>query len=125
MIFDKRHKNVTYSILLFSTIWAVIFNIKWDTDFASVGIILATNIISIFIGMFFIILKLFKVTISKTNFIYTYFGVLNLILPIFSLRIIILNKDYTIVLLLLIQLTIALIILIDIFKNKRLINRVK
>jgi len=121
MTFDKRHKNIILSLLLFTVLCLLVFNIQWDTDFAGAGLTFATDIVAIGIGLLFILLKIFRVTISKTNFIYTYFGVLNLILGLLTFGIIIFYKSFTIgiISLPLIQLLIALFILTDIFKRKK------
>jgi uncharacterized membrane protein HdeD (DUF308 family) len=109
---DQRHKNSIYSIILFVVLCLIVLAINWDTDFAAAGIIFITTGVGIAVGLIFIILKLFKVTVSKTNFIYNYFGILNLILGLLTCFI------PGIILLTLTQLFIGLFILYDIFKRQ-------
>ena len=114
MKLDQRHRNSIYSIILFVVLCLIVLAINWDSDFAGAGLFFITDIVGIAVGLIFIILKLFKVTVSKTNFIYNYFGVLNLILGLLTC--------FTpgIILLPLAQLFIGLFILHDIFKRQRI-----
>jgi hypothetical protein len=122
MLIDKRHKNILFSILLFTSLCAIVFFIHLDSDFAGAIIIFITYFVSIGIGFLFILLRLFKVTISKTNFIYTYFAVINTILGILTFTIMIFNKSLSVMqtLLTLTQLFIGLFIIIDIFRQKKI-----
>jgi len=121
MTFDKRHKNILFSILLFVSLCLLLFKINWDTDFAVAGLTFATDTVAIVVGLFFILLKLLKVTVSRTNFIYSYFGVLNSILGFLSLSIMIFYKSFTVglILLILTQIFIGLFILKDIFRREK------
>jgi len=119
--FDKRHRNIVFSFLLFTGLCLILFIVKWDTDFAAAGLTFATDIVAIIVGLFFILLKLLKVTVSKTNFIYSYFGVLNLILGLLSFGAIFYYRSFTsgLILLTLTQIFIGLFILSNIFKNEK------
>lgn len=120
MTFDKKHKNVILSILLFVFLSLFVTNIQWNSDFVGAGLSILTETIAIGIGLLFIVLRIFKVIIRKTNFLYSYFGVLNLLLGLTTFGIIIYHKKFAIgfLTLLLIQLLIALFILLDIFKKE-------
>ena len=111
MTFDQRHRNTIYSIILFVVLCLIVLAINWDSDFAGAGLAFMTCGVGIGVGLIFMILKLFKVTISKTNFIYNYFGVLNSILGLLT---------FFFTLLGLAQLFIGLFILYDIFKRERI-----
>jgi hypothetical protein len=89
--------------------------------FCSRRVTFATDIVAIIVGLFFILLKLLKVTVSKTNFIYSYFGVLNLVLGLLSFGVIFFYKSFTsgLILLALTQIFIGLFILSNIFKNEK------
>ena len=122
MTFDRRHKNILFSILLFASLCLLLFAINWDTDFAAAGLTFATDTVAIVVGLFFILLKLLKVTVSRTNFVYSYFGVINLILGLLSFIIMFFYKSFTVGLILLIstQMFIGLFILKDIFRREKL-----
>ena len=113
MAFDERHRNSIYSMILFVVLCLIVSAINWDSDFAGAGLIIITVAVGIAVGLFFIVLKLFQVTVSKTNFIYNYFGVLNIILGLVTCFI------PAIILLSLAQLLIGLFILHDIFKREK------
>ncbi len=119
MTFDRQHWNVVYSISLFAGLCGIVMAVKWDTDFAALGLAIVTCSVAIAVGLFLILLRICKVNISKTNFIYTYFGVLNAILGLLTLGVILLYQNLTpeSIFLILIQVIIAIFILMDIFKK--------
>ncbi len=121
MGFDKRHKNIIFSILLFTIFCLILFIVDWDTDFGAAGLTFATEIIAIGVGLFFILLKIFKVVVSKTNFIYSYFGVLNLILGLLAFSIMVFNKSFAIgpIFLPVVELLLGIFILTDIFRRDK------
>lgn len=80
MTFDRRHRNTLFSILIFLFFCGILLSINWDTDFASAGLLFITDFVGLLVGLFFVIIKLSKVSIRKTNFIYNYAGTLNVIL---------------------------------------------
>ena len=85
MTFDRIHRNTLFSILLFLFFCAILLSINWDTDFAGAGLLFITDFVALLIGLFFVVIKLFKVSIRKTNFIYNYAGTLNIILGCINL----------------------------------------
>lgn len=84
MTFDKRHNNIIFSVIVFISISLILVKANWDIDFAAAGLMFATDIVAIGVGLLFILLKILKIKVNKTNFLYSYFGVLNLLLGIIT-----------------------------------------
>jgi hypothetical protein len=44
MTFDRRHRNVVYSVSLFAGLCGIVMAVKWDTDFAASGLVVQESV---------------------------------------------------------------------------------